>query len=307
MDTGKLNFSRLKNPDIGFRVQLARLSLSFGGFRWLLVYMTFREMTFRVYMQALYDRLYIDLAKACLQSHECASLEAVKTETVCLLENQWSVLDCLGQRGIVMFHKANCRVSLRWKFGKFVLDFGPQQQPGVQQLPLNSEHVLFVPELHDVAIMSSADCRLILTIARMKPEVHKAIREMCQIMVLSPRMAVRFSRKSMGASFLEHFHELSHIAEFYKRNLETPSEDRLNPPGWLNEGPRVLVSSFRQRLFILAANRIQQAFRAHLHMRCQASVVIQRNWRQVIGCPQRRVCRSRLLREFSAMSTCGEA
>lgn len=243
-------------------------------------------------MQALYDRLHKDIAAAylwpCSQLH---SFTAVRTDIRCLQGNQWQQLD-LCSRGVLLSYQADRRVGLRWRFGGFSLGSSFVLEPDVRQLPLNDEHVLFVPALHDLEIFSSVDCELTFSTGCMKHEVYGAIWSCCQNMVISPCIVVKCAREMLGSSHFEHPLQLHARVAFHP-------EDKLGETGWL--GQEVLVSNCRKRILTCAATHIQQAFRAHLEKYGRAARIIQRNWRFAISCPSQRICQSRLLKEFDAL------
>lgn len=159
--------------------------------------------------QRLYDELCEDILSACSNpSAEHDSFQSVDVKTSCLKKGYPHDFCRIKPGQIILWMQADCDVSLDWQIGGVALNLPLHLPPRVPKLPLNNEHVLFVPHYHAVVMTPSRSCALTFTIASMKPCVDAAIWGIKQQMVLSPEYAILGLHGMYGILSLKRFESI---------------------------------------------------------------------------------------------------
>ena len=160
--------------------------------------------------------------------------------------------------------------------------------PGDPRLPLNDQHVLFLPTQHRVILTAKEPCTLTLVLGHLTPRVswlgnrntiHQVLKQDYVLATLSSMVCLSTKR----------------LVPLYDWN-ETDTK-------FYKEERKIFIGDLRIQAKAAAARRIENAYVAHIRTRQRAVEVIQKGWRFAIACPYHHLCRRRLMHEFAVLTS----
>ena len=177
-------------------------------------------------------------------------------------------------------------------------------EPGFMRLPLNDEHVLFLPGLHTVTLTSSRTCNMELLIGAMRPHAAWMSQKVEVLQLLRDNYAVASLGEMTGVSSCRRGG--GYGCHLRMQGWNGTEDSLYTDPGdggmfWRGDCERIVLGSARRHLQAAAVRRIERAYKPRSNRRQKAAATIQSGWRHAVACPLFELCRKRLLREFTAL------